>query len=133
MRKNQILSFLVGGSAYVALELLWRGRSHISMFCAGGSCFLLLGGLKKRLTGVPLLFRGIAGAAAITAVELTTGFLCNRDHRIWDYRNTPLNFKGQICLPYFLLWMPLSLLGMEGFSALQKLTKVDKSRDSGVK
>ena len=120
MRKNQILSFFVGGGSYVALELLWRGRSHSSMFVAGGCCFLLLGQLKTRLKNSPLLLRGMAGAAAITAVELATGFLCNRNYKVWDYRNTPLNFKGQICLPYFLLWIPLSLVGMELFSALQR-------------
>jgi len=48
----------------------------------------------------------------ITAVELATGLLVNRDHHIWDYRSLPLNYQGQICLPFSLLWIPVSFLGM---------------------
>ena len=110
--------FTLGGSASVGLELLWRGRSHGSMFLAGGSCFLLLGSLRKR--SLPLLFRAIAGSGVITGVELLSGLLFNRDYRVWDYRNLPLQFKGQICLPYSLLWMPLSLGAMELYRQLDK-------------
>ena len=115
--KNSLL-FAIGGSAYVSLELLWRGRSHGSMFLAGGSCFLLLGSLRKR--SLPLPFRAVAGSALITGVELLSGLLFNRDYRVWDYRNLPLQFKGQICLPYSLLWMPLSLGAMELYRHLDK-------------
>ena len=103
--------FLLGGSAYVGLEQLWRGRSHYSMFAAGGTCFLLLGALGNR-ERIPLPVKALAGAAAITAVELVTGLLVNKDHRIWDYRRMPANFKGQICLPYSLLWIPVSTAGL---------------------
>ena len=95
----------------MGLELLWRGRSHGSMFAAGGTCFLLLGELGKR-ERIPLAVKALAGAAAITAVELITGLLVNRDHRVWDYRRMPANFKGQICLPYSLLWIPVSVAGL---------------------
>ena len=102
--------FALGGGAYVALELLWRGRSHVSMFAAGGLSFLLLG--KIRETALPDFIKPVAGAALITAVELTTGLLVNRDYHVWDYRGVPWNFKGQISLPFSLLWIPVSMLGM---------------------
>ena len=104
------LLFAIGGSAYVGLELLWRGRSHGSMFLAGGSSFLVLGRLGR--CKWPLFLRMLAGAGSITAIEYGAGLLFNRNYRIWDYRQQPLNFQGQICLPYCLLWMPLSLGGM---------------------
>lgn len=103
--------FALGGAAYVGLELLWRGRSHSSMFVAGGTCFLLLGKLDK--LSLPAAVRALAGAAVITAVELGTGLLVNRSFRVWDYRDMPANFKGQICLPYSLLWVPVGLGAME--------------------
>ena len=106
-----IFFFLLGGLGYVGIEYLWRGRSHISMFLAGGTCFLLLGELAKR-ERLPLPVKAVCGAAAITAVELATGLLVNKDHRIWDYRHMPANFKGQICLPYSLLWIPVSTAGL---------------------
>ena len=102
--------FCLGGGAYVGLELLYRGRSHISMFGAGGLCFLLLGALRRRNLPVPAKIG--AGAGTITAVELATGLLVNRDYRVWDYRNQPGNFLGQICPVYSLLWLPVSLLAI---------------------
>ena len=103
--------FLAGGTGYVGLELLWRGRSHSSMFLAGGFCFMLLG-LLDRARKLPGVLRASAGAGIITAVELLAGLIANRDYSVWDYRNMPLNFLGQICLAYSLLWIPVSLGGM---------------------
>ena len=102
--------FCLGGGAYVGLELLYRGRSHISMFGAGGLCFLLLGALRRRNLPVPAKIG--AGAGTITAVELATGLLVNRDFAVWDYRAQPGNFLGQICPMFAALWLPLSAAGM---------------------
>ena len=102
--------FLLGGSAYVGLELLWRGRSHRSMFLAGGLCLLLIGQLEETDPKLPLPLRLLAGAGIITAVELGMGLLFNRDYSVWDYRDMPGNWLGQICLPFCLLWIPVSFL-----------------------
>ena len=102
------LLFCVGGTVYVGLEYLWRGWSHRSMFFAGGICFLLLGLVDRAKPSLPV--RCIAGSVIITAVELITGLLVNRDYSVWDYRGVPGNFLGQICLPFSLLWLPVGLL-----------------------
>ena len=120
---KNILFFLLGGAGYVGLELLWRGRSHASMFLAGGLCFLLLGKLDKTQPRLPLLPRGLFGALTITSVELLAGLIANRDYRVWDYRAMPLNFYGQICLPFSLLWIPLSLCAMALYRGLTRLTQ----------
>ena len=112
--------FVAGGGSYVGLELLWRGKSHISMFLAGGSCFLLLGGLNRAKPRLPMPLRGVAGSGIITAVELLTGLLANRDYSVWDYRQLPVNFHGQICLPFSLLWVPLSLGAMGLYGVLDR-------------
>ena len=109
---KRILAFCIGGAGYVALEYLWRGWSHSSMFFAGGSCFLLLGKLNTVKPRLILPLRGLAGAGIITMVELLTGLLVNREYRVWDYRGLPMNYHGQICLRFFLLWIPISLLAM---------------------
>ena len=41
--------FLLGGLAYVFIEILFRGFSHISMFALGGICFILCGGINEIL------------------------------------------------------------------------------------
>lgn len=114
--------FFVGGFGYVGLELLWRGRSHISMFLAGGICFLLLGKLNRVRPRLSMPLRCLAGAAVITAVELAVGMLFNRQYQVWDYRGSPCNFMGQICLPFSLLWIPVS------FGALLLDQLLDRTR-----
>jgi len=109
---KRVLLFCIGGLGYVGLECLWRGWSHISMFLAGGGCFLLLGKLNTTQPKLPLPLRSVAGAGIITMVELLAGLLFNRNYRVWDYRHLPFNFHGQICLRFFLLWIPLSLGAM---------------------
>lgn len=106
--KNTLMAYL-GGMAYASLELLWRGRTHGSMFALGGLCFLLIGKLGKVRRPLPLPARMIVASLIITSLELGCGLLVNRDWSIWDYRQMPLNFHGQICLPYTLLWIPVSL------------------------
>ena len=102
--------FAVGGTGYVLLEFLWRGWSHISMFLAGGLCFLLLGRLRSRPISMPAKLG--AGAGTITAVELATGLLVNRNFAVWDYRGQPGNFLGQICPIFTALWVPIGAAGM---------------------
>ena len=108
--------FCLGGGVYAALELLYRGRTHGSMFLLGGGCFLLLGRKRRLPLSWPTLT--ILGALTVTAGELATGLAINRDFSIWDYRALPMNFMGQICLQFSLLWMPLSLLGMLLYGAV---------------
>ena len=107
--------FCLGGGLYAAIELVYLGRTHGSMFLLGGACFLILGKLRRLPLSWPTLT--LLGAAAVTAGELLTGLLVNRDYSVWDYRALPMNYLGQICLQFSLLWMPLSLLamGMYGF------------------
>ncbi len=109
-KRRHFLFFTLGGGLYTALELCWRGRSHWSMFLLGGGCFLALGRIGR--LQLPRAVQPVVGAIVITAGELATGLLLNRSYRVWDYRQAPYNFLGQICLPFSLLWIPVSLMGI---------------------
>ena len=109
---KQAILFYLGGSAYMALELLWRGRTHGSMFVAGGTCFLLIGHLNRVNPRLPLPLRAVAGAGIVTMVELGIGLLFNRSYEVWDYRSQPGNFIGQICPMFTVLWIPVSLFAL---------------------
>ena len=109
MLRQHLSSFALGGVLYGLVELLYRGRTHPAMLLAGGLCFLLVGRLDEAVPGMPVLLQTLAGAALITAVELAVGLLWNGDGAIWNYSRCPLNFRGQICLQYTLLWVPLAL------------------------
>lgn len=71
---------------------------------------MLLGAFAK--SKHPLPVKAAMGAGAVTVVELLAGLLVNRDYSVWDYRMMPLNFRGQVCLPFSLLWLPVSVGGM---------------------
>ena len=101
--------FYLGGCVYMALEVLWRGWSHGSMFLAGGVCFLLIGHLGEMKPALPVPVRMLTGAGIITMVELAAGLLFNREYRVWDYRGQPGNFLGQICPAFSLRWVPVAL------------------------
>ena len=120
--KHSVL-FYLGGTVYMMVEFAFRGWSHGSMFLAGGTCFLLLGKLMRQKPRLPLIPRMLLGGLVITAVELAAGLLVNRDYRVWDYRGTPLNFHGQICLPFSLLWIPLGLGAMLLYDVTEKRIK----------
>jgi uncharacterized membrane protein len=115
---KQTVLFYMGGSAYMTLEFLWRGKSHYSMFLLGGVCFLIIGRLGQKL---PLAVRLILNSGVITALELVTGLIVNRNYSVWDYRTAPFNFLGQICLPFSLLWIPVSLLGLLIYNGADRL------------
>lgn len=105
---KQVLLFSLGGGAYVILELLYRGYSHGSMFLAGGLCFLLIGGLKE----LPLGTAVVLGVLSVTAVELLTGLVVNRNYTVWDYRDQWGNFLGQICPLFMAIWVPVTAAGL---------------------
>ena len=113
--------FAFGGGAYVALELLYRARSHWTMFLLGGGCFLAIGQLGRHRPRLPLHRQAVLGSCICTAGELATGLLFNRDFQIWDYRRLPGNFLGQICLPFSLLWVPLSAVASVLYARLDSL------------
>ena len=104
--------FAAGYIGYPMLEMLWRGWSHPSMFVVGGVCFVLIGELNGHLLrwNTPFVLQAVLCACVVTLVELISGLILNvwGGLNVWDYRSLPFNFMGQICLYYFLLWIPMS-------------------------
>jgi len=107
---EKAMIFYLGGCGYVLLELLWRGRSHGSMFLAGGASLVLIGHLNRVEPKLPLPLRALAGAGIITALELAAGMAVNRGYTVWDYRDRPGNWLGQICPLFSLLWIGAAAL-----------------------
>ena len=123
--------FYMGGMIYAAMEIGWRGWSHGSMFVLGGACFLLLGQLGRVPRPLPLLPRALLGAVVVTALELGCGLLINRSYQVWDYRNVPMNFHGQICLPFTALWVVISLVAFSLYDQLDR--GVEKASSNSAK
>ena len=115
--KKSILKYFIlgwfGGSTYCSLEVIFRGRSHWSMVVLAFVLFLLIGNLNNLFPWeMSLVKQGIIGACMVTVLELITGFIVNiwLGWNVWNYSNMPLNILGQVCLPFSLLWILLSIV-----------------------
>lgn len=108
--------FVIGGRLYTWIEILWRGYTHWTMFLLGGGCFVVMGLLNEHIFPwkLSLMVQAIISAVTITVFEFVTGCIINLwlGWNVWDYSNLPFNLLGQICLYYFLLWIPLSIVGI---------------------
>lgn len=108
--------FLFGAIVYYLIEVLWRGYSYLSMGILGGICFVIIGLLNEHIffDNIGILYQMILSSGIITLLELISGIILNvlLDLNIWDYSNLPFNFMGQICLPFTLAWVLLSLIAI---------------------
>lgn len=109
----KLMTFMsVGALGYGLMELAARGFTHISMGLLGGLCFCFIGftGQLRRQGRLTLLQQLFVATLFITTSELLCGLLENLllGMNIWDYSAVPLNYKGQICLPFSALWFVLS-------------------------
>lgn len=43
-----------------------------------------------------------------TAIDYTTGMVANRNYELWDYRDMPFNFQGQVCLQNSLFYTTIA-------------------------
>lgn len=97
------------------------GASSLWMFLLGGLCGLLLYIIyqvlifnNRKLLNFNLFFASILGAFVITMLEFIVGVIlnCMLHLYIWDYTNSFLNIKGQICFAhtfvYFILVCPVA-------------------------
>ena len=121
--------FLIGAAGYPLIELCWRRRTHPAMALAGGVSMKLLSILHRTQKGRPLWQNALLGGLMITGVEYAIGRRLNRRYQIWDYRRTPLNVQGQICLPYTLAWCGLSAAAC---AAMRAMDHSSRSRISAM-
>lgn len=106
---------LIGGGAYVLLELVWRQRSHWTMFVLGAICFVSLGLINELIPwDMPLWLQIFIGSCIVTGLEFLTGCIVNLwlGWEVWDYSMLPGNVLGQICPQFFILWMPVAWLAI---------------------
>ncbi len=104
--------FLTGGFVYGAIELIYRGHTHPSMFVLGGICLLWVGGLDSFFrVRLPLCVQIMLGGMFITLAEFLFGLVYNiwLGMKVWDYSMLPMNIMGQVCPLFFFAWVALSL------------------------
>lgn len=111
---KHLILFVIGGVAYVCIELLARGFSHWTMFMVGGLCFFLVGAINEVTPKMALIKQMALSCVIITAIEFLSGCILNigLGLDIWDYSDEFGNLFGQICLKHSCYWFLLSLVGI---------------------
>lgn len=106
-----IFFFCFAGGLYMSLELIYRQYTDYHMFYLAGTIGILLLNINEWLEYDTsfLLQVFICGTCAVVG-ELVCGLIFNSDYHIWDYRNLPFNFMGQIQLYFAMLWYILSAI-----------------------
>lgn len=109
--KKETIIFVIFGFLYICLELLYRGRTHISMFFVGGLCGILIGLINDNTPDISLFYQCILGTIIVTLIEFISGCYLNiyLGLGVWDYSYVPFNLLGQVCLPFSIIWRFLSI------------------------
>lgn len=102
------------GTIYFFLEVIWktvRGRPETISWTMLLLAIILAVPLERCGAELPwktpLWLQGLCCGTAITAVEFIAGLVLNvwLGMGVWDYTGLPFNFMGQICLPFYVLWV----------------------------
>ena len=81
-----LFPFTAEGAALVAIVLILQPAAQWFLKKTGGRVWLAL------------LLSFLLNALVCTSIDFTTGMVANQDYQLWDYRDLPFNFMGQVCL-----------------------------------
>lgn len=113
--KNIIL-FAVGYCVYIAIEVTYRGFSYPLMGLCSGLALMIMDKINDYISwDIDVIIQGSIGSIIITFFELIIGEISLHTDFLpimWDYSNVLLNFDGVICLPFSLIWIGLSIIGI---------------------
>lgn len=113
--KNMVL-FAVGYCVYIAIEVTYRGFSYPLMGLCGGLALMIMDKINDYISwDVDIIIQGSIGSIIITFFELIIGEISLRTELLpimWNYSNVPLNFDGVVCVPFSLIWVGLSIIGI---------------------
>ena len=115
--KNNIIKiialFLIYGSIYYSLEVLYRGYSHVSMFILSGVLGVAIGLINEITPKINIWLETLIGTIIATIGEGVTGIIVNNilHLNVWNYSNLPFTFfYGQCNLIFCLIWFILTYI-----------------------
>lgn len=101
--------FILCGALYVLVEMVYRGRSHISMFLLAGVCGVFFIDTPNNIYSFDLDYplQVAISTALCTIAEGLTGLYVNVYHHwnVWHYSDSPFTFFwGQCSVPFVIAW-----------------------------
>lgn len=106
--------FTFGGLVYISFELMYRSRTHWSMFILGGICFILCGLINHIFMTKTMIYKIILSTILTTIAEFITGCIVNiwLRYDVWDYSELPFNLMGQVCIQFIGIWVVMVYLAI---------------------
>lgn len=116
--------FIISGLIYTMLELMWRGRTHWTMFLCAGLCGLVMANVNNHLLefDTDFLKQVVVSALCCTGFEFLFGIMFNGDFSIWDYRGLwgTIHILGdQVNILFFGVWIIISVFSLPFLDWLQ--------------
>ena len=107
---KELILLIIFGITYCGIEILYRGRTHISMLFVGGLCAVLIGMINEITPKMNIILQMFIGSVIVTIIEFISGYIINiiLGLNVWDYSNLMFNYKGQISLIFTVIWFFLS-------------------------
>lgn len=112
---KKLILFSIGFFLYSLIEILFRGYTYFTMGILGGIILLLVDSINNKLSwNIDLIWQGVIGSFAITTCELVLGEILKilNISSMWDYSNMPFNYDGVICVPFSIIWIFISIIGI---------------------
>ena len=81
-----LFPFTAEGAALVAIVFILQPAAQWFLKKTGGRVWLAL------------ILSFLLNALVCSSIDFTTGMIANQDYQLWDYRDMPFNFLGQVCL-----------------------------------
>lgn len=107
--------FCVGFCTYSVIEVLFRGYTYFTMGVTGAIAFITIDKINNKISwDLDIILQGFIGSIIVTLLELIIGIYCIYKNipPMWDYSSMPLNYKGVICVPFSIIWIFVSILGI---------------------
>ena len=111
---KELILLIIFGITYCGIEILYRGRTHISMLFVGGLCAVLIGMINEITPKMNIILQMLIGAVIVTIIEFFSGYIINiiLGLNVWDYSNLKFNILGQFSLLFAFLFLPLCLIAI---------------------
>lgn len=106
-----LFPFPAEGTAVVLIALFLYPLKDKLLGCARR---IVGGSMLPTASAVPIAFAAsfLINQLVCTSIDYGTGMVANRNFELWDYRDMPYNFQGQICLQNSLLYTAVATWGV---------------------
>lgn len=108
--------FFFSGTAYIVIEIIFRGYTDFSMWILGGICGVIITFVNNGLIldeKTPFEYQVAFCSMCCIVGELIAGLIVNQDYHVWDYRELFGTFAyGQLNIFFIMAWICICIFAI---------------------